>query len=51
MLREHLEMISKQHLPCVPHLGLHQRDLVYLDTASKHSKSINDDKGRYQLVR
>jgi hypothetical protein len=49
-LREQLDLILKHHYPCIPYLGLHQRDLVHLDTMGKRSENSDQDKQKYKLV-
>lgn len=48
-LREHIHAIPTQGA-CIPHLGLHQRDLVYLDSLGKHSNVSKEDCARYVKV-
>ena len=36
--------MDKVSMPCIPHLGLHQKDLVFLSTLSKRSGATSEDK-------
>ncbi len=36
--------MSKMAPPCIPHLGLHQKDLIFLDTVTKRVGATEQDK-------
>ena len=42
--------MSNVEPPCIPHLGLHQKDLIYLDTLSKRPGATMEDRMQCKQV-